>query len=65
MKEYNAEADIKKGQKVKATGHYTTFGIPTVVPCADDAKDSIGTAAADAACGENVKISTAGEKAEK
>lgn len=54
----NAETEIAKGQKVKLTGHFTTIGTATVVPCAAD-EAAFGVAAAHAAPGENVEVEKA------
>lgn len=51
----NAEAEIAKGQAVKLTGHFTTIGTATVVPCGKD-EAAYGVALASAAPGENVDI---------
>lgn len=51
----NAESEVAKGQAVKLTGHYTTIGTATVVPCGKD-EAAYGVALASAARGENVDI---------
>ncbi len=51
----NAEIEVAKGQAVKLTGHFTTIGTATVVPCGKD-EAAYGVALGPAAPGENVDI---------